>query len=93
MTAYRTRGGRMAGQKMPSFTTLICDAPDCGTTPRQGDNAVLLRRVARELGWTRVNGKDYCGYHTCDHGYVPGDHHYESGTCGARTDRITEAQA
>lgn len=88
MTVYYTRGGTMAGQKMPSFSTLICDGPDCGTTPRRGDNARLLRKVARELNWTRVNGKDFCPMHTCEHGYVPGDHHYDAGTCGPRSDLI-----
>lgn len=82
MTAYRTRGGTMAGQRMPSFTTLICDGPDCRATPRRGDSAALLRKTARELGWVRVEGRDYCPDHVCKHGYVPGDHHYEAGTCG-----------
>lgn len=34
------------------------------------------------MNWVRVEGRDYCPNHHCVHGYVPGDHHYESGTCG-----------
>jgi hypothetical protein len=64
MTVYYTRGGTMSGQKMPSFSTLICDSPDCRTTPRRGNGAPLLRKVARQLNWTRVDGKDYCPMHS-----------------------------
>ncbi len=89
MTAYHTRGGTMAGQKMPSFSTLICDAKDCRTTALQGDNARRLRQAARQMSWVEVDGNDYCPAHHCQHGYVPGDHHYDNGTCASDKSEVT----
>lgn len=88
MTAERTRGTRKFGG---GHTTLTCDfrqsnGDGClNSTPRKGDSAAAVRKVAREMGWVRVEGKDFCPAHVCPHGYVPGDHHYDSGSCARRT--------
>lgn len=69
MAAERTRGSRKFGG---GHTTITCDfrqpngdgCPD--STPRKGDSAGGVRKVARELGWSYVNGKDYCPVHTLE---------------------------
>lgn len=63
MTAERTRGSR---NTYTGHTTITCDyrqpngdgCPD--STPAKGDSAAVVRRALKEMGWVRVEGKDYC---------------------------------
>lgn len=70
-------------------TRIVCDgnglSQGCRSLPIVDFDAREARRSAKGLDWVRVNGRDYCPEHHCPHGYVPGDHHYEAGTCGAST--------
>jgi hypothetical protein len=59
MTAERTRNTRTHR----GFTRLACDMSDCRTTALDGDDAGAARATARELGWTRADGRDLCPVH------------------------------
>lgn len=95
VTAVRERLAGTAGNSPQ--TRILCDwttadgagCPNNVNPPTSWD-AREARRVARSLGYTRVNGKDWCPEHQCPHGYVPGDHHYEKGTCGPGSFAVPE---
>lgn len=69
MTAERTRGTRKFGG---GHTTITCDfrqpnGDGCtDSTPRKGDSAAGIRKVAKEMGWSHVGGKDYCPGHALE---------------------------
>jgi len=80
-----TQRFRYAARLLPE-TRVYCDwttpqGAGCPSNiaPPTGFDSVEARKVAKGLGWVRVNGRDWCPDHQCPHGYVPGDHHYEGG--------------